>query len=148
MKRLFHSRLLIPAFLAAAATAWAEPQWIWLSRSAKDNERITLKTEFDVTGDVKTAMLSVSVDNGAQAFINGKPVLNNRDWSEVERSDAKGFLVKGKNELRLEAKNNEGVAAALALLSIELTDGKKVKVESGPDWQAAAKGSTQFAPAV
>lgn len=148
MKRLFSSQFLIPALLTAAATSWAEPQWIWLSKSAKDNERITLKTEFEVTGDVKAAMLSVSVDNGAQAFINGKQVLNNRDWSEPERSDAKGFLVKGKNELRLEAKNDGGTAAALAQLSIEYADGKKAKVESGPDWQAAAKGSKEFKPAV
>jgi putative heme-binding domain-containing protein len=149
MKRIFHSRFLFPALLvSAAATSWAEPQWIWLSKSAKDNERVTLKTDFEITGDVKAAMLSVSVDNGAEAFLNGKPVLRNRDWQDVERSEAKGFLVKGKNELRLEAKNNEGTAAAVALLNIEYADGKKVKIETGPDWQAATKGSTQFQPAV
>lgn len=149
MNRIFQSRFLVPGLLLAAATvSWAEPQWIWLSKSPKDGERVTLKTDFEVTGDVKAAMLSVSVDNGAEAFINGKPVLRNRDWQDVERSESKGFLVKGKNELRLEAKNNEGIAAAVALLNIEYADGNKVKVETGPTWLAAAKGSTQFSPAV
>lgn len=148
MNRFLPYRHLVPVLLVSAASAWADPQWIWLSKSAKDGERVTLTTDFEIPGDVKAATLKVAVDNGAEAFINGKSVLKNPDWSEPASADAKAVLVKGKNQLRLEAKNNEGVAAAVAQLTIELADGKKLTIETGPDWKAAPKGTTQFQSAV
>jgi hypothetical protein len=99
-------------------------------------------------GDIKNATLAVSVDNGAKALLNGKTVLQNPDWSSPTKADAKSFLQRGKNELRLEARNNEGVAAAVAVLSLEFADGKKLAIETGPDWSAAPAGSSDFKPAV
>src|SRR6266446_4192620 len=138
MKRTHLFRLLVPAVLfGAASAAMAEPQWIWLSSHAKPNERVTLRHEFTIAGEVKSASLSVSVDNGAKALINGTQALDNPDWSAPSTADVKALLHDGKNELRLDAKNNEGSAAAVAILSVELSDGGKITVETGSDWQAA-----------
>ncbi len=153
MKRPAFSRILaLAAFLGGSLTtftALAEPQWIWLSKSSKPKEQITLAREFTLAGDVKSAVLSVSVDNGAKVFINGKHAADNRDWMQpVVKADVKALLTKGKNEIRLDAHNNEGSAAAVAVLEVELADGKKVTIETGPEWKAATTGTTDFKPAV
>jgi putative heme-binding domain-containing protein len=148
MKRLRLSRFALPAaLLFTAFTALAEPQWIWLSKNAKPLEKVTLVHEFTLAGDAKSATLSVSVDNGAKVFINGKPAAENPDWSSPTKADVKALLVKGKNEIRLDAKNNEGTAAAVAVLDIELADGKKIAVETNGEWKAATTGTTDFKPA-
>ena len=60
MKRPFLSTVLIPAILLTVASpAFAEPQWIWLSKNAKPDEKVTLRAEFDVPGAVKAATLMV-----------------------------------------------------------------------------------------
>ncbi|MEO6788936.1 MAG: heme-binding protein, partial [Chthoniobacteraceae bacterium] len=149
MKRLRLSRFAIPAaLLFTALAALAEPQWIWLSKDAKPGEKVTLTHEFTLPGDAKSATLSVSVDNGAKVFINGKQAADNPDWSSPTKADVKAFLHAGKNEIRLDAKNNEGIAAAVAVIEIELADGKKVSIETNGDWKAATTGTTDFKPAV
>ena len=148
MKRPTFTRIAaIAAFLGASLTALAEPQWIWLSKNAKPNEQVTLTHEFTLAGDVKSATLSVSVDNGAKAFINGKAAAENPDWSSPTKADVKALLVKGKNEIRLDAKNIDGGAAAVAMIEIETADGKKIAIETNGDWKAATTGTTDFKPA-
>jgi putative heme-binding domain-containing protein len=149
MNNPFLSRFLAPAvLLSATLTASADPQWIWLSKDAKPNEKVTLRHDFTLDGVVKSASLSVSVDNGARAFINGKQALENPDWSSPSTADVKGLLEVGENQIRLDATNKDGSAAAVAILTIELADGKKVVVETGKGWQAAPAGSSDFKPAV
>ena len=149
MKRPSITRIAVAAaFLGASFTALAEPQWIWLAKTSHAKEKVTLTREFTLDGDVKSATLSISVDNGAKAFINGKAAAENPDWMQPVKTDVKALLAKGKNEIRLDAKNNEGSAAAVAILEIELADGKKVTVETNGDWKAATTGTTDFKPAV
>jgi putative heme-binding domain-containing protein len=148
MKRILLISLCAALSLSIVPTIHADPQWIWLSKNASSGERVTLKKSFEIPGDIKSATLAVSVDNGAKALINGKSVLQNPDWSSPTKTDAKSFLQRGKNELVLQAKNDEGVAAAVAVLSVELADGKKLAIETGPDWLAASTGSSDFKPAV
>lgn len=149
MIRPLLSTLAIPALLVTVAPlATAEPQWIWLSKAAKPDEKVMLRTEFEIPGDVKAATLLVACDNGAAASINGQTVLQNRNWNSPDRSDAKGFLKRGKNQLVLAAKNEEGIAAAVAVLQIELTDGRKLTIETNDKWTAAPAGSKDQVPAV
>ncbi len=149
MKRLFLSTAVLPAVLVTlTSAAFADPQWIWLSKNSKPDEKVTLRTEFEVPGPVKAATLLVACDNGAAASINGQTVLQNRAWNSPDRSDAKGFLKQGKNELALAAKNEDGIAAAVAILQIELTDGKTLTVETSDKWMASPAGSKTQTPAV
>ena len=151
MKRPSFTRIAaLAAFLGAsftALTALAEPQWIWLSKTSHAKEKVTFTREFTLEGDVKSATLSVSVDNGAKAFINGKAAADNPDWMVPTKADVKALLVKGKNEIRLDAKNIDGSAAAVAVIEIEMADGKKVSVETNGEWKAATTGTTDFKPA-
>ena len=133
------------AFLLFAATAaHAEPQWIWLSKKAANGEEVLLRKEFEIPGAVKSATLQFSVDDQAQASVNGKPSLVSPAWQQPAKGDVKALLQPGKNELVIAGKNNGGSAAAVALLNIELADGKKLVIETGGDWQAAPAKTTNF----
>ncbi len=134
--------LLIAAIVPLAAHS--EPQWIWISKDAKNGERATFKTSFNVPAEVKSARLEFTCDNGATAFLNGKPAGQAPDWQEPAQLDVAKLLVVGANELRFEAKNNTGAAALVVRLNIEQQDGKKIAVESAPDWLGAVSGSLDF----
>jgi len=75
-------------------------------------------------------------------------VLTNPDWQETSRADVKGALQSGLNELRLDAHNNGGAAALLAVLEIETAEGKKITVETGEGWEFTPDKGTDFKPAV
>ncbi|MEQ1851874.1 MAG: heme-binding protein, partial [Chthoniobacteraceae bacterium] len=148
MKRPTITRIVaLAAFLGTALTALAEPQWIWLSKNAKQGEKVALKREFEIPGEVKSATLQVTCDNGATALLNGQKALENPDWQQPVAGDVKALLKTGKNELRLDARNQGGSAAAVAVLTIEMADGKKIVIETNGDWQAAPAGGGEFKPA-
>ena len=144
--------LRLGAFLLAGLTLplalRAEPQWIWSQKGAAANEVQIFRHSFKVSGAVKSATLSLTCDNSATARLNGQEVLVNKDWNEPVRGDVAKQLKTGDNELVIEARNSEGVAALLAALAIETADGQKQLVESAPDWQVAKPGSTEWKPAV
>jgi hypothetical protein len=146
MKPASFVRLLILLFTAAIGVpaALAAPQWIWLSKEGKANEKATLRREFELAGEVKTATLSLSCDNAGKAFLNEKAVGETAAWETPFKGNVKALLRPGKNELRIDASNADGVAAVVALLAIELADGTKVAIETSADWQVAPAGSTAW----
>jgi putative heme-binding domain-containing protein len=138
---------LASAMALAQASLHAAPEWIWIAKEAKENEAITLRKAFEVPGAVRKASLTATCDNFAKLFINGKAVGDVRDWKDAVRTDVRAQVRTGRNEIKIEAKNREGIAAAVAVIEIELTDGRKLKVETSADWEAAPAGSSQFKPA-
>jgi putative heme-binding domain-containing protein len=148
MKRTAFLPVIFTVALAMAPQLRAEPDWIWIGKTAKAGEKATLKTRVEVKGTLKSATLNFTCDNGATAFINGKQAALCPDWQQAQKTDVTALLQSGENELRFEAKNNTGVAALVAVLTVEAQNGKTVTYESGPAWLGAAAGSTEFHPAV
>ena len=126
----------------------AEPQWIWLNKTAKADERVTFKTSFAIKGTPRAATLNFTCDNGATVFVNGQKAAICPDWQQPVKVDVIKWLNNGENELRFEAKNNEGIAALVAVLKIELQNGRTIAIESGPAWLATPSGGAEFRPAV
>lgn len=149
MKRILCSALLPCAvglvFLPPLANA--EPQWIWSAKQAQPNEKALFRTTFAVPANIKSAKLSFSCDNSATATLNGRPAAESKDWQRPAKADVTKLLRTGENELRIEGRNEDGVAALVAVLTIETADGKKQTIETGGNWQVQARGSTTFAPA-
>jgi putative heme-binding domain-containing protein len=149
MKALPTPRLIATLLsLAFPLALHAEPQWIWSQPKAASNEKEIFRKSFDVSGEVKSATLVVTCDNSATATLNGQPVLENKAWESPERADVAKKLRMGQNDLVIEGRNESGSAALLASLVIETADGKKQLVETGPDWEAAKPGSSEFKPVV
>ncbi len=150
MKALLSPRLIVSllSFVILPLALRAEPRWIWSQKVGTDNENEVFRKTFSISGDVKSALLTVTCDNSAKASLNGELVLENRDWKAPERADVAKKLKSGMNELIIEGHNNEGSAALLASLMIETADGALQVIETGPEWEAAKPGSTEFKPVV
>ncbi|MEQ1860550.1 MAG: c-type cytochrome [Chthoniobacteraceae bacterium] len=131
-----------------AVFAHAEPQWIWFARNATNGEQVTLRTEFEVPGEVKSATLQFSIDDSGKALLNDKLALASPAWQQPAKGDVKALLVRGRNTLTLDARNNGSLGAAVAVLAIELVDGKKLAVETGEGWQATHAGKSDTKAAV
>ncbi len=144
-------RTIVPLFLVLVffpLALRAEPEWIWSQKQAVAGEKEIFRKAFTITGEIKSAQLALTCDNGATASLNGKMVLENRDWMEPARADVAKALRSGENELVIEGRNITGSAALLASLKIETGDGKHQLVETGPEWAAAKPGTTDFKPVV
>ena len=139
--------LTLALIAASPFAANAEPQWIWTGSPAKPNERATFRKTFTIAGEVKSASLSFTCDNGATAFLNGAKVAENPDWQQATKAGVAKNLQAGENELRFEARNQDGVAALVGTLTIQMADGKKTVIETGADWTFAPAGGTDFKPA-
>src|SRR4051812_20564372 len=136
---LFHTLLLV-----APLAIHAEPEWIWSSKQAKPNEKAVFRKTFTTVGQIKSATLTLTCDNGATAFLNGRSAAQNENWNQPVKADVTKLLKAGENEFRIEGRNENGIAALIATLAVETVDGKKQLVETGADWQVAALGSTDF----
>ncbi len=142
-------RILYTSFALLALPLHAAPQWIWTSKNAKDGEKATFTKTFTVKGQPKSGRLMFTCDNGATAFVNGKKVAENTDWSDPNKEKVTDYLHPGENEIRFDAKNSGPVAGLIATLAIKTDSGEEESViETGPDWLAAATGTTATKPAV
>ncbi|MDB6007467.1 MAG: Cytochrome c, partial [Prosthecobacter sp.] len=128
----------------ANAAVTAEWKWLW-SDSPASKSAARLKKEFDLgDAEIKSAVLRVSCDNGAQVFLNGELVLTNPDWQRPTQADVAKALKRGKNELRAEATNKSGAAGFLAVLSVTLADGTERNVFTDASWSAAAPKTEEW----
>ena len=141
------ARTLLPALLITSL--YAEPAWIWPTKTSKNGEKVSMKTEFNVAGDIKSATLSMSCDNSAKVFINGIAAGASGDWKDAMIAvNVKASIRAGVNELRVEGTNEDGIAAMVAALQITYADGKKLAVETDATWLGAPAGGATFAPVV
>jgi len=140
MKPLLILLALVPLSLTAA------PEWIWSSKTAQKNETATFRKTFTLAGEVKSAVLMVSGDNGASAVLNGKAIFENPDWMQSTKADVKPVLKSGENELIIHGRNQGGSAALVAKLEIEAADGKKTVIETNGEWQVAVPNTKDWKP--
>ena len=124
----------------------AAPKWIWSQKQAQDGEKATFRTVIQISGEVKSAKLNFTCDNGATAFLNGSKVAKNPDWNKPTQANLKSLLKPGENELRFEAANEGSMAGLIATVEIQTKDGKTTVIESGGDWTFAPAGSSDFKP--
>lgn len=94
------------------------PSWIWSENTAA-NQKVSLRKTFEVTGDVKQALVVGTADNHCEMFINNKRAFKSDEWSELGAADVAKQLKPGTNVIALAASNDDGVAGAIAALMID-----------------------------
>src|SRR5207253_2877673 len=87
---------------------------------------------------VKAARLKVSCDNRVVLFLNGKQVAASDEWQEPAEADVTK-LIKDKNELVAECRNDGGVAGLVFKLVLVTEKGEVKYVVSDGSWSAAEK---------
>jgi putative heme-binding domain-containing protein len=147
--RAVQLRILITLFVFAgfgAITLHAESFWIW-AEGPGSRDAATVRRSFEVSSDLKKAILLVSCDNGARIFLDDKAVLTNADWNEPSRIDLTRKLKPGKHELRAECKNEGDVSGFVAQLELTPKRGKKTLVVTDSSWEATIPGRFEWKPA-
>ncbi|MEO8350503.1 MAG: c-type cytochrome, partial [Chthoniobacteraceae bacterium] len=140
---LFVAGSICPSAIGADSAAW-----IWSSKKATADEKVSVRGELTIPSAVKTATLTFTCDNSGEAFVNGKSAGKNQAWQSPTKVEIQKLLRPGKNEVRIDGRNEDGVAAVVARVEIEAADGKKATFATGADWQAAPAGTTNWKPAV
>lgn len=126
----------------AAAPDWAKrfdggptPLWIWGATPAKN---YTIRTEFKAAANLTAARLKVSCDNRVVLFLNGKQVAATDEWQEPAEADVTKLL-KEKNELVAECRNDGGAAGFVFKLVTTDDRGAATYLVSDETWLAAEK---------
>ncbi len=130
-----------PVPVEVVSTEWSKrfdggpvPLWVW---GATPTKNYVLRTEFAATG-VKAARLKMSADNHVTLFLNGKQVSVSDEWKDGAEADVTS-LIKDKNELVAEVKNDGGVAGFVFKLAMVNDKGDVKYVVSDESWLAAEK---------
>lgn len=125
--------LVLVIFIGPAALA--EPDWIWAGARTAE-ARVLLRHTFQMDEEARSARLRMVADFAfAELSINGKSAAAAEAYGPVVELDVSGFLLPGRNELRLAGRS---VAASPALaVRLELVDekGRKKTISSSPRWQ-------------
>jgi len=119
------------------------PKWDarWLTFRGNGAKRYFRKT-FTLPEAPKKAMVSISVDNAYDLYVNGVKLGSDGDWKKAETYDVTAKLMKGKNAIAVLAKNVGGIAAILVQTTIALPSGKVATVVSDGTWKMAQKPPT------
>jgi putative heme-binding domain-containing protein len=125
--------LLLAAGLRAADAP--APHWIWSAATASNGQQVYFRKAFTVDGKAAGAKLLVTGDNHATAWINGQQVAKTDDWASPAAADVTALLKPGTNVIAIEGRNDDGIAAVVARLSIKDAAGKSHDVVSDASWK-------------
>ena len=129
-------------FVMTAGGAVAnQPKWIWSTQNAKDGETVFFRKAIKLNKETKSANLTMSCDNGFEAFVNGKKVLVGSDWGNAQKTDVKKHLKPGMNLIAVKAWNDGGVAGLVGKLEVvSITDRHKAYTTDST-WRSSKSGA-------
>jgi hypothetical protein len=122
---------------ATGATAAEKPSWIWGAGSAKDNETVYFCKVISLNKPTQSAKLTLSCDNGFEAFVNGKKVLAGGDWNNARTADVKKHLNVGRNVIAVRGWNEGSVAGLVGQLDIAASTSRHKIVNTDDSWRSS-----------
>ena len=142
----------------------AQAAWITNPRipgdAGKGQTRHDFRLTFDVPGPVKRAVLYVTGEDTAAAWIDGRQVMEAQaqpawgrtPWKTYSREDVSGEVHPGQNLLAAEVTRfgggNQGQTPMSAALYLEMADGSSRVLKSGtPEWKAQLNAQGNWAAA-
>jgi putative heme-binding domain-containing protein len=114
------------------------PEWIWVSKTARDNETVFFRKTFEIKGKVKSAIVAAACDNHVTLFLNGQQLFQHDQWETAARDDVAAKLRPGRNVLAARCQNDSGPAGLLVQLSVVFEGRKRQKIVTDASWLAAA----------
>ena len=117
-----------------------QPKWIWSSNKAKDGETLFFRKAIKLNKETKSAKLTMSCDNGFEAYINGKKVLVGSEWTMAQTVDVKKHLKKGRNVIAVRAWNdNSDVAGLVGQLDVASVTSRHRLYSTDRSWVFSSK---------
>lgn len=86
---------------------------------------------------IKKAQILISVDNAYELYLNGKKLLENKNWKVVDKVDVTGQLNIGKNTIAIIGENDGTIAnpaGILFALKLDYQSGKSILLKSDTSW--------------
>jgi putative heme-binding domain-containing protein len=139
-KRTGESLAIVAALFittATGATAAEKPSWIWGAGAAKDNETVYFRKVIRLNKPTQSAKLTLSCDNGFEAFVNGKKVLAGGDWNNARTADVKKHLNVGRNVIAVRGWNEGSVAGLVGQLDIAASTSRHNIVNTDDSWRSS-----------
>ena len=126
-------------FIATATVTAAEekPSWIWGTGALKDKETVYFRKVIRLNKPTLSAKLTMSCDNGFEAFVNGKKVLAGGDWNNARTADVKKHLNVGRNVIAVRAWNEGSVAGLVGQLDIASSTSRHKIVNTDESWRSS-----------
>jgi len=113
--------------------AGPKPQWIWANRS-KNNQKVWFRKTITLPADVNSARLYAACDNRMTLHINGQRIGASDAWERPVSEDVTDALRAGQNVIAIAGQNEGGVAALVAKLSIQDSEGNQHTVLTDDSW--------------
>ncbi|QDV84000.1 family 16 glycoside hydrolase [Planctomycetes bacterium TBK1r] len=111
-----------------------QPQWIWADKSA-GNQKVWFRKSFQAASRVKNARLYATCDNRMTVFLNGKQVAKSDAWQSPIDQDVAKLLQPGRNVIAIAGQNEGGVAALVAKLTLDNSDGNSTSIVTDQTWK-------------
>ncbi|MDD2707630.1 MAG: DUF4091 domain-containing protein [Verrucomicrobiae bacterium] len=110
--------------------------WIWTPDFAVNSKgRVFFRRVFELAGEFKQARLRIKGDDSCVAHVNGKKIKSGSSWMSEDVCSIGEQLVQGKNVIAVEAKNSAGPGGVFAVLEIDMTNGKQIKLATDKTWR-------------
>ena len=140
--------LLVSASAVGSAKSMRDAKWIWFpekggTKSVPSGSRFFRRdVEVPAGAKVKSAHITLSIDNSGHVFVNGKAAGRKRSgWNALEVMDLTKHFVAGRNVIAIDAKNaGAGPAGLLCRLEVKLDKGKPIVVMTDDKWTAHKTG--------
>jgi len=132
-----------PPYLAESGVQGAK--WVWFAegrpeRSAPPGTRYFRRTFTLPTGvKVSSARLTITADNTFECWINGRKATQGDRFQQLHVAGIGHLLKAGANVVAVAAVNttdHPNPAGLIAMLRVELADGRKIAIGSDDSWQA------------
>ena len=119
--------------------AETKAHWIWPDKAEKSESAYFRKEIVLPAGEIKSAKLQATCDNGFKLFINEKQALSGDSWGTNYSAEVKKYLQPGKkNALAVEGINQGGVGGFVMKLTLD-QGGKKEYFVTDTSWIAHRK---------
>ena len=129
---------------AAESTAdLSKASWVWAKdqQPAQGSVSFFRKT-FALPGEIDDAVIAMTADNGYELFVNtnrvaGQIAFGRESWASVELFPIKDLLHQGDNVIAIRGECLGGSAGVIAAISIRLTDGQIISLQTDESWRAS-----------
>jgi alpha-L-rhamnosidase len=118
--------------------------WIWLSHAGPPDSTppgtVTFRARLRLPegAGIVRASVVMCADNTFSLLVNGKEALKGDDWQAPQSAGVKDLLKAGENILAVAATNGgsgPNPAGLIGRITVELADGRRMTLETGPDWK-------------
>ncbi|WP_193214237.1 glycoside hydrolase family 78 protein [Luteolibacter marinus] len=89
---------------------------------------------------IRSATACFTADDEFTLTINGNKSLSGTSWKTVGVKSITGDLKGGGNQLSVEVNNGEAATGLLGAITVEFTDGGKLSLATGEEWQSSRDG--------